>query len=134
MRFCSAAALQPARLAWTAAASRFAFAARRRIDLLALERWVDPEDRRMGLVALEIVVYPDDDPLPGVDRSLKGECGIGDLALRVAALDRLDHATELVDLREVRVAEFFHPIRQRLDEVRAAERVDRVRHPASRRR
>ncbi len=44
------------------------------------------------------------------------------------ALDRLDHPAELVDPLEVLVAELLHPVGQRLDEVGAAERVDRVHH------
>ena len=65
---------------------------------------------------------------PGVDRRLQLERGVGDLALRVVLLDRLDHPAELVDPLEVLVRRALDLVGQRLDEVRAAERVDRVRH------
>jgi hypothetical protein len=45
-----------------------------------------------------VAVDADDDPLAAVDLALELVRRVGDLALREAALDRLDHAAELVDL------------------------------------
>ena len=79
-------------------------------------------------LALDLeVVDADDDPLSRIDLDLVAERGVGDLALREAALDRRDHAPELVDPGEVLVGGALHLVGQRLDEVGAAERVDRVR-------
>ena len=80
------------------------------------------------LVALDERVDADDDAAPGVDLLLKAVGGVGDLALRVGLLDRGDHPAELIDPREVLVGERLEAVGQRLDEVAAAERVDRVRH------
>ena len=81
-----------------------------------------------ALVALAVVVDADHDPLAAVDLALELVGRVGDLALREAALDRLDHAAELVDLAEVLVRARLQLVGQRLDEVGAAERVDGVRH------
>ena len=62
-----------------------------------------------------------------VDGALVGVGRVHDLPLREAGLDRLDHAAELVDPAEVVEAAALHLRRQVLDEVGAAERVDRVR-------
>src|SRR5215212_11123248 len=63
------------------------------LDLLALERRVDAQDRDpVALVALGEGVDADDLAAPLVDLLLEAEARLGDLALRVVALDRLDHA------------------------------------------
>src|SRR4029079_8459445 len=95
-------------------------------DLLALEVRVDPEDLRLAGVALRVAVDADDDAVAGLDLVLELEARVGDLALREPALERLDHAAELLDPAEVVVRERLHAVRQRLDEVGAAERVGRV--------
>src|SRR3954449_11556563 len=69
-------------------------------DLLALERWVDAQGRRLAVVALGVAVHADHDLSAVVDALLQLERGVGDLALRVVALDRLHHAAERVDLAE----------------------------------
>ena len=97
-------------------------------DLLALHLGVDAMDRRLAVVALGVAVDADDDLIVIVDLLLQLERRVGDLALRVVALDRLDHAAELVDLGEVGVGLLLHLVGQRLDEVGAAERVDGVGH------
>ena len=76
-----------------------------------------------------IGVHADQLALPGVVFLLERVGRIGDLALRIAALDRLHHPAQLVDLGEVLIRQLLHPIGQRLHEIRAAERIDRVRHP-----
>ena len=58
---------------------------------------------------------------------------LGDLPLRKAALDRLDHAAHPVDLRRsTRSAPSSMSLRQLLDEIRPAERIDDVRRRRSR--
>ena len=74
-----------------------------------------------------VAVDADDDALAAVDLALELVRRVGDLALREAALDGLDHAADLVDLVEVLVRVRLQLVGQRLDEVGAAERVDRVR-------
>src|SRR5260370_524655 len=57
---------------------------------------------------------------------LEVECPLWALPLRVAPLDRLDHATHLLDLAEVALEALLHATREGLQVVRARERVDRV--------
>ena len=54
----------------------------------------------------------------------------GDLALRVALLDRRDHAAHLVDALDVLERLGLELVREPLDEVAAAERIDGVRDAA----
>jgi hypothetical protein len=48
-----------------------------------------------------VAVDADDHALSSLDLFLELEAGVGDLALRVVLLDRVDHAAELVDAAEV---------------------------------
>src|ERR1700722_2436414 len=98
------------------------------VDLLLLERGINPQDRQLALVALGEAVDADDRAAARIDLLLELEGGVGDLALRKAALDGLDHPPELVDLVKVLVGARLHPVGQRLDEIRAPKRIDRVRH------
>src|SRR5919108_611393 len=84
-------------------------------------------DRQPRLVLLLVAVHAHDHALAALDLLLEPEARLGDLALRVALLDRLDHAAELVDLAELGIGRLLEAIGERLDEVGAAERVDRVR-------
>src|SRR3954464_13882511 len=78
------------------------------VDLLALQPRVDAEDLDLAVAALGVRVHADELARAVVVLLLELEGGVGDLALREAALDRLDHAAELVDLGEVRVRELLH--------------------------
>src|SRR5215211_512200 len=98
-------------------------------DLLALELLRDAEDRELAVVLLLVAVHAHDHALPTLDLLLEPEARLGDLALRVALLDRLDHPAELVDLLELGIGRLLEPVRERLHEIGAAERVDRVRDP-----
>ena len=60
----------------------------------------------------------------GLDGLLEAVRRLGDLPLREALLDRLDHAAEAVDGLEVLPGAALHVERQPLDEVGAAERID----------
>src|SRR3712207_1935781 len=95
-------------------------------DLLALERGVDPQDRQLAAAPLGVGVDADDLALAGVELPLQLPRRVGDLALWEVQLHRLDHPAELVDAAEVVVRALLQTVRQRLDEVRAAERIDRV--------
>jgi hypothetical protein len=98
-------------------------------DLLALQGGIDAQDLQLGVVALAVVVDADDDPLAAVDLALQRIRRVGDLTLREPRLDRLDHAAELVDLAEVLVGLGLQLVGERLHEIRAPERIDRVRDP-----
>src|SRR5947209_4778565 len=79
------------------------------------------------LLVLHVVVDSDDDLVLSLDRLLKPVAAFGDFLLRIAALDRLDHAAHLVDDIEVAEGAVLHILCELLDEVRPAQRVDRRR-------
>jgi len=96
------------------------------VALLRPRRHLEDRDRRhLGLV--DVGVDADDPPLAGVELALEAIRGVGDLGLGVALLDRFDHAAAPVDLVEVAPDLALGLVRERLDEPRSAERVDRVR-------
>ncbi len=64
---------------------------------------------------------------PALDVPLLFVGPLGDAALDVTALHRLDHAALRVDVPQHRVHRFLHLIGERLDEVRASERVCHLR-------
>jgi hypothetical protein len=68
---------------------------------------------------------------PGVELALEAVGRVGDLLLRVAHLDGRDHAAQPVDLVEVAPDLPLDLVGQRLDEPRAAERVDVLVTPVS---
>ena len=73
-----------------------------------------------------VAVDADDDALAALDLGLVAEARLGDLALLEVLLDRGDHAAELVDPLEVVVRLPLELVRELLEVVGAAERVDRV--------
>src|SRR2546425_5173712 len=85
-----------------------------------------------GLVSLVIGelkrVHPHHEFFLRIDGKLILIRGVPNLALRESRLDRLDHAAEAVDLLDVLETTLLHPIGQLLDEIRAAERIDRIDH------
>src|SRR5215471_16690379 len=95
-------------------------------DLLLLERRIDAEDLDRLLLLHLVAVHSDDDPLAALDLGLVAEARLGDLALHEVLLDRRDHAAELVDPLEVVVRLTLELVRELLEVVGAAERVDRV--------
>src|SRR6266436_8039887 len=76
------------------------------------------------------LVDADDDFLVRFGGSLVLIGGLGDFLLRVAALDGFHHASHLVELVEILESACLHVERGFLDEVRAAERIDRLRDAA----
>ena len=86
----------------------------------------DGHGRLLRLV--DVRVDADDPSLLGVELALEPVRRIGDLALRVALGDCLDHAAAAVDLVEVAPDRTLGLVRELLHEPRAAERIDRVRH------
>src|SRR5262249_49655694 len=96
-------------------------------ELFIGRRFVDVQNLDRRLVLLHEVVDADDDLLAALHRLLKPVCALRDLLLRITALDRLDHAAHPVDLVEVGQRAVLHVLRQLLDEVRAAQRIDDIR-------
>ena len=76
------------------------------------------------------IVHADDDLFLSLDRLLILVRRILNFALRKSLLDRRDHSAHRVEPLEVFPAAFFHIERQALDEIRAAQRIDRVRDAA----
>src|SRR5215208_4325384 len=68
------------------------------VDLLALQGRVDPQDLDLAVAALGEGVDADELAGAAVVVLLELERRVGDLPLRVAALDRLHHPAQLVDL------------------------------------
>src|SRR5439155_19630324 len=98
-------------------------------NLFLLDLGVYRESRDRRLLARRVLIDPDDDLLPLLDLLLEVKGGFRDLALGKAPVDRLDHPAHLLDLPEVAVEASLHALRERLEVVRARERVDRVRDP-----
>ena len=130
IRFCwlSAAWRSWARLVSTVWLSRACSGGLDAPDLLFFEPGGHFVQLGFGFVCVDVLVYADDDPFAALDLLLQPEAGVGDLALGVVLLDRRDHPAELVDLREIAVGLGLEPVGQRLDEIGAAQGVDRVRH------
>src|SRR3984885_1707787 len=95
------------------------------LDLLALGLRIDAEDvRHLGLALVDELVDADDDVLTGAVALVVAERGLLDLVLD--EVDRADRAAEAVDLLDQLVRADLDLVGQRLDEVRAGERIDRV--------
>src|SRR4051812_11963478 len=95
--------------------------------LLPLYLRIDLEDRDRRLFCHEVRIDADDELLLRLHLLLEAEGRLGDLALRVAALNGLDHPAHRLDLLQVLVEPLLHALREVLEVVRAAERIDRVR-------
>src|SRR5439155_12786726 len=67
-------------------------------DLLALEGGVDSEDLDRLLIDKLVPVHAHDEPPLLIHLRLVTPGGVGDLTLGEVALDRFDHATEVLDL------------------------------------
>src|SRR3954452_611012 len=78
------------------------------VDLLALERRVDAQDLDLPVATLGEGGHADELATAVVVGLLELERRVGDLALREAALDGLDHPAQLVDLGEVLVRQLLH--------------------------
>src|SRR4029453_11440548 len=96
------------------------------LDLVALEGGVDVEDLDLLLVRVLVAVHAHDHALAALDLVLEAEGRLGDLALEEVLLDRRDDAAELADAPEVVVCLLLEPVRQLFEQVRAAQRIDRV--------
>src|SRR5215216_5731659 len=71
------------------------------LDLLALERGIDPQELDRSFLVELVAVDADDDALLRLHLGLVAERGVGDLALEEVLLDRRDDAAELPDPLEV---------------------------------
>src|SRR5712691_3724465 len=96
------------------------------LDLLALEGGVDAQELDRPLLLELVAVDAYDDALLRLDLRLVAERRLRDLALEEVLLDRCYDAAETLDPREVVVGLALELARQVLDEVGAAERIDRV--------
>src|SRR5437667_68535 len=77
-----------------------------------------------ALIALHVRVHADDRPLAALEFDLGPVRRIRDLALDPAGLDRLEHAPAAVRLADEGRRLRLEPIRERLDRVRTADRID----------
>ena len=75
-------------------------------------------------VVHHVLVDADHDLVPAVVQELVAVGGVRDLLLRIAPVDGAHHAAELVDRPDIRHRLRFHLVGERLEEVRAAERID----------
>src|SRR5260370_18872527 len=76
-----------------------------------------------GFILLELI-DPEDDPLSGLDLALIFERGVGDLLLCPSGLDSLDHPAAALDIFDKGARLILDLRRERLDVVRARERID----------
>src|SRR5262245_26711951 len=98
-----------------------------RSHLVLLHPRIDVEDGDLDLfVALDVVVDADDDALLLLELLLVAVARAVNLTLEVALLDALDHAAAGVDLAEVVLGLALEPVGERLDVVRAAQRIGHV--------
>src|ERR1700687_2445384 len=72
------------------------------------------------------IIYADRDLLVRLNRALILVAGFGNFFLGISALDGFDHAAHLVELLKVVEGAVFHVEGLLLDEVAAAERIDRL--------
>src|SRR5260370_4909493 len=100
------------------------------LDLLQLHPLVDPEIVDRALLGHRVLVHADDDLLSPVLHDLRAVGGVGDLRLRVAAVDRAHDAAEGADLPAAVQRDRLHPFAQALKEVAPPERATRQRHGA----
>src|SRR6185312_2861564 len=97
--------------------------ARRPLELPLLRRRIEAVQLDRLLLALGEPVDADDHALPGLHLLLPAECRLLDLVLDEAPLDGRDRAPELVDALDQLPCLRLELLRERLDEVRASERV-----------
>ena len=95
------------------------------LDLLVLQRRVDPQDLQRPLVVELVPVDADDDPLSRLDLRLVPKRRLGDLPLEEVLLDRVDDAAEPVDPVEVLVRLLFERVRQVISTKYPDRRADR---------
>src|SRR5581483_6732619 len=100
--------------------------ARGPLELSLLRGGIEPVQLDALRLGLGEAVDADDRALAALDLLLPLEGGLLDLVLHEALLDRLDRAPELVDALDQLPGACLELVGERLDEVRAAERVDRV--------
>src|SRR6266480_1315040 len=98
---------------------------------LGLERRLrNSKDLELRLFVHDEVIDADDHPLAVLDLPLIPVRGIRNLLLEEPFPDRRDDAAEPLDPVEISVGLFLEFVRQGLEEIRAAERIDRVRDAA----
>ena len=94
-------------------------------DLIALDGGIDALDRDARPVARFVeLVDADDDLVAALDRLLRAVGRVADLVLHPAALDRRDRAALRVDLGDQLARALRERVGERLDVVRARQRID----------
>src|SRR5438876_4030084 len=99
---------------------------RRPLELPPLGVGIEPVQLDRLALLFPKTVDADDDALARLDLLLVPECGLLDLVLDEAPLDRRDRSAELVDSLDQLPRLGLQLVGQRLDEVRAAERIGAV--------
>src|SRR6266540_1303976 len=100
------------------------------LELSSERRLGDAQRLDLGLLVDGEVVDADDRSLPVLDFPLVAVRGVRDLLLEEPFADRRDDTAEAGDAIEVAVRVLLELVREGLEEVRPAERVDRVRDAA----
>src|SRR5207237_235769 len=90
----------------------------------------DPQDLEIRLFVHDEIVDADDHPLAVLDLPLVSVCGVRNLLLEEPFPDRGVDAAEPLDPVEVPVGLFLEFVREGLEEIGAAEGVDRIRDAA----
>src|SRR5215203_289822 len=97
------------------------------IDLCQLVRggaFINLQNRHDVVAPTSELIDPDDHLLTSLDLLLKAISTFGDLALREPALDRSDHAPDVVDRPEILLSFGFEVAGQAFDEIGAPEWID----------
>ena len=97
------------------------------LDLAAFDLGIDAQDLDAGGALRRERIDADDDGLAGVDLLLRAIRRLLNRPLDEALLDRRQRAAGRLDALEQRARAVFDLVGQRLDRVRAAERIDGVR-------
>src|SRR6266571_5387924 len=100
------------------------------VDLGLERRFAHAERLDIGLLVDDEIVDTDDRALLVLDLPLVAVRRVCDLLLEESLPDGGDHATEVLDPLEGAIGLLLEFVRERLEEVRAAERVHRVRRAA----
>src|SRR5208282_5742213 len=97
------------------------------LHLAFLDFRIDLERLDRNLLGHRVLVHPDDRFHAFFELALEMKGSLGDLALRIASLDRFHHAAHLVDAPDIFHRLALDAIGERLDSVTAAEWIDRIR-------
>src|SRR6266540_1216917 len=100
------------------------------LELASERRFGDAQRLDLGLLVDGEIIDADDRALLVLDFPLVAVGGVRNLLLEEPFADRRDHAAEAGDAVEVAVRVLLELVRERLEEIRTAERIDGVRDAA----